>query len=90
LTPDEMAFTSTRTDPDSSAERALDDLLSHVAIGSTRTQCYIRDSLAEAFRAGEHQGECRAIVILSIARAHTTDPATWAALTACLQLLAPV
>lgn len=85
--PDEMPFTSTRTDADSYAEAALDDLLSHVAITSTRTQCYVRDSLAEAFRAGEHQGECRAVLILAIAirRAHSEEIA--AALWECMRLL---
>jgi hypothetical protein len=86
-TPDEMPFASTRTDGDAYADRALDDLLSHVAILSTRTQCYTRDALAEAFRAGEHQGECRAILILAIAIRRAGSAETTQALWECMRLL---
>lgn len=82
-------WTNTRTDADSYAEHSLDDLLTHAAIASARTQCYVLDALAEAFRAGEDQGECRAIRILAIARANATSKKARAALEECLQLLAP-
>lgn len=89
MAPDELAYTSTRTSADSYADTALDDLLSHVTLHSTRTQCYTRDALAEAFEVGEHQGLRRAIIILSIARANATDAAARLALGACLKLLVP-
>jgi hypothetical protein len=85
--PVEPGFVSTRTDADSHAEQALDDLLTHCRIESARTQCYVRDALAEAFRAGEHQGECRAVIILAIAKANTQSSEVKAALAEVLQLL---
>jgi hypothetical protein len=85
--PDEMALINTRTDADSAADRALDDLLTHCRIESARTQCYIRDALAEAFRAGEHQGQRRAVFILAIARTNTQSAAVNAALAEVAQLL---
>lgn len=85
--PVEPGFVSTRTDADSHAETALDDVLTHCRIASARTQCYVRDALAEAFLAGEHQGECRAVLILAIAKAHARSPEVRAALAEVLQLL---
>jgi hypothetical protein len=90
MTPDELAFVSTRLDPASYADQALDDLLTHCRIASARTQCYMRDTIEEAFEAGEHQGVCRAIVTLSIARSRARDPAERAALDACLRILVGV
>lgn len=87
---DELAFTSTRISADAYAEEALTALQDIIGQPSARRRGYIRDELAEAFTAGEHQGECRAILILSIARARATDMATRAALTMCLQLLCPI
>lgn len=66
-TPHRPTWTNLRTDPDSAADRALADLLSHIRLG-TRSQCYVRDSLAEAFSAGEQQGETRALRVLLLAR----------------------
>jgi hypothetical protein len=84
---DEPRYTSTRTDADSYADQALTSMQQHGAKFLERQQDHVRDALVEAFLAGEHQGECRAIVVLSIARRHATDPATRAALGACLRVL---
>lgn len=81
--------TNTRIDANSYAEQALGDVLSHQLAGlrSARSQCYVRDALAEAFEEGEHQGNCRAIRILGIARRKAIDPVVRAALTEVTQLL---
>jgi hypothetical protein len=81
---------NTRTDPDTYADGALDDLLSHVRIVSAKTQCYIRDSLSEAFACGEKQGETRALRLLLLARVRwADDPLAEAAIIEIVQLLAP-
>jgi hypothetical protein len=87
MAPEEIAFTSTRTDAATYADATPDDLLSHVGLASARTQCYVRNALSEDFTAGEHQGEIRAIRILAIAWANAPDPAVRAALKACSRLL---
>lgn len=86
---DEPAFTSTRTDADSYADHAL-SVIPGIGRIDERRRGYIRDELAEAFLSGEHQGECRAIIVISIARENTTDPAVRAALGDCLQILGAI
>lgn len=88
---DEIAYRNTRTDSATYADRALDDLLTHALAGlsSARSQCYVRDAIEEAFEAGEHQGVTRAIRVLAIGLARTTDPAEQAALARCLRVLVP-
>ena len=82
-------WTNTRTDADSYADRALDDLLSHIRLGN-RSQCYVRDGLAESFTRGEEQGETRALRLLLLARARwSDDPLVEAALIEVVRLLAP-
>jgi hypothetical protein len=60
-------WTNLRTDRERYADGALDDLLSHIQLGN-RSQCYVRDSLSEAFGRGEEQGETRALRLLLLAR----------------------
>lgn len=86
VTYDEPRYPSTRTDADSYAYRALIHMRDCEAL-SVQQLGSIRDELAAAFRDGEDQGVCRAIIVLSIARANATDPATRAALGACLRVL---
>lgn len=83
---DEPAYTSTRTDPDAYADHALSVIPGIGRIDAQR-RGYIRDELAEAFKAGEHQGVCRAIIILAIAQAHAESAETRAVLAACSRLL---
>jgi hypothetical protein len=84
---DELPFVSTRIAAATYAEQALDGLVSAIYPVNARRQGYIRDELAEAFEAGEHQGIIRAILVLSIARRNATDARTVAALEACLRVL---
>lgn len=78
-----------RTDRDSYADGALSDLLSHIRLG-LRSQCYVRDSLAEAFTRGEEQGATRALRVLLLARVRwQDDPLVEAAIFEMVALLAP-
>jgi hypothetical protein len=86
-TPEELGFVSTRIAPETYAEMALEGLVASIGPIGARRQGHIRDELAEAFTAGEHQGVVRAVQILSIARANTNDLAVRAAMEACLRLL---
>lgn len=83
---DEPRFTSTRTDAATEADRQLATIPGIKRIDAAR-QGSIRDALRQAFDAGEHQGECRAIRILAIAQANARTAETRAALAACLALL---
>jgi hypothetical protein len=81
-------WANTRTDPDSAADRALADLMSHIRLG-TRSQCYVRDSLAEAFARGEEQGTTRALRVLLLARAKASSAEVERAIVEVITLLAP-
>lgn len=82
---DEPRYTSTRLDPAAYADAQLAPFeAERIAF---RVQCQIRDALHEAFLAGEHQGVCRAIVILAIARANARTAEARQALDACSALL---
>lgn len=62
---EEPAFTSTRTDADTYADRAMDVLaLDHL---DERERGRIRDALRAAYLDGECQGECQGILILTFA-----------------------
>lgn len=83
---DEPRFTSTRTDAESYAEHELRTMPGMGRLDNAR-RSYIRDALAQAFESGEHQGVCRAIIILAIAKGHARTAEARAALDACLRLL---
>jgi hypothetical protein len=88
-TPHRPTWTNLRTDRERYADGALDDLLSHIQLGN-RSQCYVRDSLSEAFGRGEEQGETRALRLLLLARVRWSgDPLVEAAIREIVTLLAP-
>jgi hypothetical protein len=85
---DEPAFTSTRTDAASYADRAVESLLHGIPL-STRQQGYVREMLISAFEDGERQGEFRALWILIIAQKHARGDEAQTLLRPCIALLAP-
>lgn len=79
-------WANTRISAQTYADEALAVLDSLVRLNEGQ-RGYIRDALTEAFLAGEHQGECRAIRIMAIARATTDSAETVRALSAALKVL---
>ena len=84
---DEPAFTSTRTDASSYADRALASILQGAPLDE-RQQGYVREMIESAFEDGERQGEFRALWILVVAEKRATRSAR-ALIRRCIHLLAP-